>query len=381
MGLRLSPGPARLGEGGPRLDRLQAPADPGASITNWLEGLHAFRPVRRLAGRRAGPTVPRLVMALPTGLRDLQGLSAQQWLERATRSVPPVLSVLLVIAIAWQLVQLTWLLLEGSGPQASQAPSASAPPVSARRGIDIQKIVNAHLFGAPQATASGPQAPQTQMNLVLTAVLAAEDPKKGLAIIGETAQSAKVHGVGATIRPGTRLHEVYPDRVILDRNGQLETLALPRQSTARVAVNRPAQQPPNSQFANELRRIAESNPTAFAQIVRPQPVFANGVQRGYRVYPGRNRKQFADLGLQPGDLVLSINGTPLDDPQRGLEIFNTIGTSDRVNITVERNGQTQELTLNTAQITLPSVNEAQDKERAEAPQQRAPAFTPTPPEQ
>jgi general secretion pathway protein C len=110
---------------------------------------------------------------------------------------------------------------------------------------------------------------------------------------------------------------------------------------------------PQSQFQENLRRIAESNPGAFAEIVRPQPVFANGVQRGYRVYPGRNRQQFAKLGLQPGDLVLAINGTSLDDPQRGMEIFNTMGTSDRVTVTVERNGQSQDLTLNTAQVMLP----------------------------
>jgi general secretion pathway protein C len=99
--------------------------------------------------------------------------------------------------------------------------------------------------------------------------------------------------------------------------------------------------------------MAESNPAAFSEIVRPQPVFANGVQRGYRVYPGRNRQQFAKLGLRPGDLVTSINGTPLDDPARGIEIFKTMGASDRVTVTVERNGQPQELTLNMAQLSVP----------------------------
>ena len=158
------------------------------------------------------------------------------------------------------------------------------------------------------------------------------------------------------MRPGTKLHAVYVDRVILDRNGQLEALALPKQSTAAIAINRPPAPAANDRFTDNLRRIAENNPSAFAEIVRPQPVFANGVQRGYRVYPGRNRQQFAKLGLQPGDLVLSINGTPLDDPQRGMEIFNTMGTSDRVTVTIERNGQSQELTLNTAQITLPDAN-------------------------
>ena len=73
-------------------------------------------------------------------------------------------------------------------------------------------------------------------------------------------------------------------------------------------------------------------------------------QRGYRVYPGRNRQQFARLGLQPGDLVMSINGTPLDDPQRGMEIFRSISSADQVRVTVERNGKPQELVLNMAQI-------------------------------
>jgi general secretion pathway protein C len=297
-------------------------------------------------------------MSLSTTLREFQNLSAQQWLERASHTLPQAVSAILVIAIAWQLVQLTWLLLErGSSQQAVVSLPAVAAPVAPRQGIDIQTIIAAHLFGVPQAeTKPSEDAPQTQMNLVLSAVIASNDPKKGWAVIGESAQAAKVFTVGATVRPGTRLHEVYPDRVILDRSGQYEALLLPKQNTAGVAINRPPVAAANTQFAENLRRIAETNPSAFAEVLRPQPVFANGVQRGYRVYPGRNRQQFAKLGLQPGDLVLSINGTPLDDPQRGMEVFNTISTSDRVAVTIERNGQSQELTLNTAQISLPDPN-------------------------
>jgi general secretion pathway protein C len=324
------------------------------------------------------------MMSLPASLRDLQNLSPQQWLERASQTLPQIVSVVLVIAIAWQLVQLTWLLLDraSGGERAATivtpTPSANQP----RRGIDIQTIVNAHLFGVPKVeTKASEDAPQTQMNLVLSAVFAADDPSKGLAIIGESAQSAKVYAVGTVVRPGTRLHEVYFDRVILDRGGQLEALLLPKQNTAGLKINRAPTTPAGAtQFADNLRRIAESNPSAFAEIVRPQPVFASGVQRGYRVYPGRNRQQFAKLGLQPGDLVLSINGTPLDDPQRGMEIFNTMGSSDHVTVTIERSGQTQELTLNTAQISLPE-NAPRASERPKAQRSAAPAFTPTPPEQ
>lgn len=296
-------------------------------------------------------------MSFSASLQELQSLSAQQWLERATRTLPKALSVVLIVAIAWQLVQLTWLLLEPA-PDPDAGPIEASTTTSSRpKGVDVQSIVNAKLFGTAQSAApvAGP-APETQLNLVLSAVFAGADPGKGLAIIGESAQQTKVYSVGDSIRSGTRLHAVHPDRVILDRGGALETLALPKRNLVAMAA-RPA--PPTRQanpVIENLRRVAETNPTAFAEIVRPQPVFANGVQRGYRVYPGRNRQQFAKLGLHPGDLVLAINGTPLDDPQRGMEIFNTISTSDRVQLTVERNGQSQDLTLNTSQISVPDAD-------------------------
>jgi hypothetical protein len=49
-------------------------------------------------------------------------------------------------------------------------------------------------------------------------------------------------------------------------------------------------------------------------------------------------------------LVTAINGQPLDDPQHSQEVFNTIQTSDSVNVTVERGGQKQEISLNIAQV-------------------------------
>ena len=311
-------------------------------------------------------------MNLTASLRDLSSPSTQSALARTYRMLPYVVSALLAIAIAWQLARLTWLFLGGDTATPTVNASAGGQTTARSAPVDVQRIVNAHLFGVPSAEPVAQSdiesAPQTQMNLVLAGTLAEEDPQKGIAIIGESAASAKVYTVGQAIRSGTRLHAVYPDRVILDRSGRLEALMLPRQSQARGASNAPPPRTPVAQpsasgpgaagIADNLRRIAETNPGALAEVVRPQPVFANGVQRGYRVYPGRNRQQFAKLGLQPGDLVTSINGTPLDDPARGMEIFNSLGSSDRVEVTVERNGETQQLTLNTAQVMLPEPDDA-----------------------
>jgi general secretion pathway protein C len=101
---------------------------------------------------------------------------------------------------------------------------------------------------------------------------------------------------------------------------------------------------------DRMRKLITEDPGLMADIMRPQPVFAQGKQKGYRVYPGRNRQAFTRLGLRPGDLVMAINGTPLDDPARGQEIFRTLGSSSEAHITVMRSGQQQDLTLNIAQV-------------------------------
>jgi general secretion pathway protein C len=150
------------------------------------------------------------------------------------------------------------------------------------------------------------------------------------------------------------LHSVYLDRVMLDRGGRLESLMLPRFSGGTQVQRAALPTPPQpTRFAENVRKLAETNPSAFSEIVRPQAIFAGGVQKGYRVYPGRNRQQFTKLGLQPGDLVVAVNGTALTDPASAGQIFNTISTMDQVTLTVERGGKTQQLNINTAQIDLP----------------------------
>ncbi len=64
---------------------------------------------------------------------------------------------------------------------------------------------------------------------------------------------------------------------------------------------------------------------------------------------------FVDLdrmtaGLQPGDLVTAVNGAALDDPNRGLEILRGIGQGSAVTLTIDRNGQQQQLTVDPAAV-------------------------------
>ena len=288
-----------------------------------------------------------------------------------------------------------WLLAAALGVQAAVivthlAGSGAAPPrhdqvvasVVPQAPLNLAALGNGHLFG--QAPAPPPvndaNAPETNMPLVLTGIIAATDPKNGLAIIGTSASNAKIYPVGERVPGNARVHAVYVDRVLLERNGSLEALMLPRKFGGGAG---PAAGPGPTAL-DRVQRAISNEPSLLSDVLRPQPVFAEGKLRGYRVYPGQNAKAFASLGLRNGDLVLSINGTALDDPTRGNDIFASLGNSDQARVTVMRNGQQQDINLNMSQI----ANQAEQMSTGAA-DQAAPAVpadgngapAPPPPEQ
>jgi general secretion pathway protein C len=267
-------------------------------------------------------------------------------------AAPSIVSFVLVLVIAAQLAALLWRVL-GSSQETDAPPPAVAAPAPA---VDLNAIVNAHLFGVAADSGDPSDAPATAANLTLTGTLAGREPEHGWAIIGASGQSARVYATGTALPGGSKLFAVYPDRVILDRNGSRESLLLPRLAgggagmAPRVASLPAASANGNASLADSVRQILAQNPSASGELLRPQPVFAGGSLRGYRVYPGRNRAQFAQLGLRPGDLVLAVNGAALDDPNRGLETLRGIGQGGAVTLTIDRGGQQQQLTIDPAAV-------------------------------
>jgi general secretion pathway protein C len=274
------------------------------------------------------------------------------WRSTALARAPQAVTFILALALAAQLALIV-VGLSSRGRQSAPPPVAAAPPV---QPLDIGGLVNAHLFGnAAVQAASGDasNAPATSMPLVLAGVLASDNPKEGMAIIGESAAAAKVVAVGAQVPGGALLHSVYSDRAVIDRNGTLESVMLPRRTAGSMAPPPPpppvAASGPDASL-ERMRRLVADDPGVIGQVMRPQPVFAGGKMRGFRVYPGSNRQAFARIGLRAGDLVTAINGTPLDDKDRAQEIFSTLNSSTDARVSVTRNGRQQELVLNIAQI-------------------------------
>jgi general secretion pathway protein C len=274
------------------------------------------------------------------------------WLSVVRSRAPQVVTFILALGVAAQLA-VTVVAMTSRTRQAAPPPIAAAPMAQ----LDVAGLVNAHLFGNAAVPASGDaaNAPPSSMPLVLAGVLATSDPKLGMAIIGESAQAAKVVSVGQQVPGGARLSSVYNDRAIIDRGGVLESVLLPRR-TGGGAVPPPPAMPPAVTSSNEamverMRRLVSDDPGVIGQIMRPQPVYKGGQMTGFRLYPGANRQAFARMGLRAGDMVTAINGTPLTDKGRAEEILGTLSSSTDARVTIMRNGRQQDLVLNIAQVT------------------------------
>ncbi|MGA8709160.1 MAG: type II secretion system protein GspC [Steroidobacteraceae bacterium] len=262
--------------------------------------------------------------------------------QRATQVVVAVLLIALAIDCA---LILTRALGQSALPSSSAGGRLAPPPPAVNPTVELATVVNAHLFGVSGAQA-GSNAPQTTMPLILAGVIADKDPARGQAIIGDSASSAKLIAVGAMIPGGARLHAVYGDRVLIERNGRVETLMLPRTPMKGGPIITPAP-------AAATPAVMRDNSTVLAGLVRVQPVFNQGKLSGYRIFPGgsRGNSTFSQLGLRPGDLITAINGTPLDDAARAMEVLQTLSSSASATITVTRNGASQDMNLNLANLS------------------------------
>jgi general secretion pathway protein C len=282
----------------------------------------------------------------------------EQWFTTVNHYLPPGITAILVIAIAYQLATLTWTLVPGSTPTAVPPPRPA--PSDAQRATDYDVLKG--LFGeaAEQSevvVAPVIDAPDTTLSLTLRGIVSitsTKDDTSGSVIIESSrGGDSKLYYTGQTIdnADGATLHSVYADRALLNRGGRIETLRFPKDLTASSAGAPMAMPPlPQAQAQPALREVLSENAARLQDIIRPAPHVQEGQIVGFRVNPGRDRAAFEALGFQAGDVVTDVNGTVLDDVSQGLQIFQSLGEATQANVTVLRDGVPQVIVIDTTQL-------------------------------
>ena len=268
-----------------------------------------------------------------------------------------LLTCLFIAITGWILGKIVWLAIPQSSEVPQWRPSASSVAASNKGdAIDFNALQNANLFGkyTEQKAAVVEQpivkdAPKTRLNLTLVGAVASSDANTSLAVIANRGKQA-TYGLGEEIE-GTRatLKAVLVDRVIIDNQGRDETLMMQgieykklseSPQVARAQAQRA--EAATSDVGEKLEQIREEiakDPQSVFKYITISPVKKDGDIVGYRVSPGRDAALFNDVGLQPGDIAVQLNGIDLSDPSSSVQLMQVMSDPQELNLTVERDGQ------------------------------------------
>lgn len=281
---------------------------------------------------------------------------------RVAPRAPLAVAAALAAVLGWQLGALAWWAVPDPAPtstSALSAVSAATLPQPSNAGYEEERIVAGRLFGEPAEAKGGAaplpeEAPETQLNLTLRGVLTV-GAGDGFAFIATGRAGESVYTPGQALPGNARLERVYGDRVLLSRNGALETLWLDRdESAARRSTSRRQDDGVTQRFdsdraartARDLRARLREEPAELMRAVQFEPYEHNGKLHGYRVLPrGDATELLRGLGLTPDDVVTSINGIPLDDRRRLGEVVQALRTADEASVRFLRDGTTQSINI------------------------------------
>ena len=268
-------------------------------------------------------------------------------LQKINQRLPMIVSLLLVVACAHALAKITWMFVpQEDAPVVTTVKPTTPANNAAVRQQAIRQLTSAHLFGVADQPAAAKQttAPKTRLNLVLRGVVAAEPMEMSLAIVARGKKGKEeAFSIGDKIPGGVTIKEIHADRIILSRNGRLETLFMVKDDE--VGTVRNGRQATSSQSSGKPKGLADvrksllKNPTSFGDYAIPVIVKENGKQVGYRLQPQTMGEELmAQIGMNANDVITEINGVRLDKPQNGVAALRKLSTAKSISLKVKRNG-------------------------------------------
>ncbi|MEW6259540.1 MAG: type II secretion system protein N [Thermodesulfobacteriota bacterium] len=174
---------------------------------------------------------------------------------------------------------------------------------------------------------------------LIRAVIETEpDKRQHLVKIGEWIGSARVV-------------EIHRDRVILLSGLQRQVLAMQQWRNPGPSVGvapEPATPSSNSstnRIAVKRTQIDEAiqNINALMKQVRIIPNFTDGKPDGLALSGVMTGSFFSSLGLQSGDILLGVDGKPIQSADDALKIYTGLKTANRLQLNIRRNGREEAL--------------------------------------
>lgn len=155
-----------------------------------------------------------------------------------------------------------------------------------------------------------------------------------------------------------RIHEIERYKVIFRnlRNRKMEYVEIKEENKIQMGV---AKGKSSDQFETvdktnfsiprtELNRYLENLPQVL-QDAKAVPYIApgsGGEISGFKLVAIKAGSIYETLGLKRGDIIKGVNGEPVDSPQKAMELYQALKSSDNVQLEINRGGSNTTLNYN-----------------------------------
>jgi type II secretion system protein C len=215
-------------------------------------------------------------------------------------------------------------------------PAAAEPPVELGEEAALPAPAFAPTPPPPAASAPPPPAapPASVAGLVLHGVLGG-GPGGGAAIIRFPDGSQRAVRVGREFLPGLTLREVGLRHALIATSGGDMRLEFNKPAEAVAGAASASAAPSPAEASAEQRRRRET--IQYRMGLAPQT--EGGRVVGYALRPGAKLPLLEQAGLQPGDVIVRVNGKALKSSEKVLELSDELATSYTAEIEYIRGGR------------------------------------------
>lgn len=172
----------------------------------------------------------------------------------------------------------------------------------------------------------------------------------GVYAVGDTFMNARIYAIERLLEhQGDR--DLIKERVLIVNDGRNEYVdnSAPAVGTPNLGVvtmpppgGDGVKQVSENQYVVAKKEIdnALTNLSDLATKARIVPSFKNGVPNGFKLFSIVPDSLYAKIGVQNGDVIRRINGYEMNSPDKALEIYQKLRDANRIEIEVERRGDT-----------------------------------------
>lgn len=258
--------------------------------------------------------------------------------DRIRTAVEATLALLLIV----QLGRLVWIAVE---PVDVPTATAARPET---RPVDYSVFQRFDAFfrtGGQSSLAEDTAAHSGQMRLF---GVRSDGAGGGSAIIGLADGRQLSVAVGETIEPGLVLQSVGADHVVLARGNSLSRLIF---SDLPAGASPPPPPPSTPQTVTPTpagpQAAAAVDPASLVAEASLRPRMQGLRINGFTVTSNGAAPALVAAGLKSGDVILAVNGQPLDRPDRIAALRGQLADAASAEIRFERDGAVQTTTIRT----------------------------------